>query len=84
MTKYRIIRTYDGYCVQRKSWFGWSMVADQFSSKFYSYKSYKSAKKGLESFVKADEAERTERLARKNFVTRYFYPPLPEEEPENA
>jgi hypothetical protein len=87
MNKYRIKATYNRYTVQRKGWFFWSNCLKEYCRAGDSYPkiffSYADAKTALEKRLK-DDAENEEYMQKvAAFKTRYYYPPLPDEEPVN-
>lgn len=87
MNKYRIKATYNRYTVQRKGWFFWSNCLKEYcregSSFPKTFSNYADAKDALEKRLKNDAEfeEYNQKVA--EFKTRYYYPPLPDEEPVN-
>jgi hypothetical protein len=86
MNKYRIKATYNRYTVQRKGWLFWSNCFKEYhhSHSFpKTFSNYADAKAALENRLKSD-AENEEYMQKvAAFKTRYYYPPLPDEEPVN-
>lgn len=87
MREYRIKRTYEGWEVERKGFFGWKncvktrSVLDGRYDTSKTFYSYREAKEQLEHHMKYDGIQDERRQARKAFKIRYYYPPLPDEEP---
>lgn len=88
MNKYRIKATYNMYIVQRKGWFFWSNCIYDYAgwdghhiSKTFS--KYADAKTALEKRLKNDAEFEEYKKKVADFNTRYYYPPLPDEEPVN-
>ena len=87
MNKYRIKRTYKGYEVERKGLIFWkncvyrSVGGDPRWEVAKIYNSYHEAKNELEELMSYDRVRDEREQARKAFKTRYYYPPLPDEEP---
>lgn len=82
MAKYRLKQTYDYWIVQKKFLFIWINCKRTRYHLPDNYVLYQYAKARLEKLVKLDEEWRIENQKRKSFVTRYFYPPLPDQEPQ--
>ena len=83
MSEYRIKRTFDCYIVQKKGVFFWHNPFRNFRHQYsipQTFETYEAAKQFLETQINFDK--RME--ARKAFKARYYYPPLPEKEPEDA
>jgi hypothetical protein len=87
MTKYRIKATYNRYIVERKGWFFWRNHLQRYgwdgSGYSVSYRSYSEAKDALENCLEREAAAAARAAAAADFKTRYYYPPLPTEEPVN-
>lgn len=84
MSKYRIKAKLNSYEVQRRGWFGWkncisSLVLDRCYTKIFD--SYAAAKQALENRIVRDTEMDELRRRIKEFGTKYYYPPLPDEEP---
>lgn len=87
MNKYRIKATYNRYTVQRKGWFFWSNCIREYCREGSSFPkifiSYADAKAALETRLKSDAEVEEYMQKAAAFKTRYYYPPLPIEEPVN-
>lgn len=87
MNKYRIKLIYTRYVVQRKGWFFWRncLKTHSFNGFGYSktFSNYADAKTALEQRMKDDAYLETYKQKVAAFNTRYYYPPLPNEEPVN-
>jgi hypothetical protein len=87
MIKYRIKATYNRYTVQRKGLFFWSNCLKEYNRDGHGYSktfsSYEGAKDALEKRLKNDAEFEEYKQKVAAFNTRYYYPPLPDEEPVN-
>jgi hypothetical protein len=87
MNKYRIKATYNRYTVQRKGWFFWSNCLKEYCREGSSFPktffNYADAKAALETRLKSDAEFEEYKQKVAAFNTRYYYPPLPDEEPVN-
>lgn len=87
MTKYRIKAAYKKYIVQRKGLFFWRNCLKDYCrdgggfAKTFSHYNY--AKEALEAQLKHDADYEVYKQKVADFKTRYYYPPLPIEEPVN-
>ncbi len=77
MPKYRIKTTFsDGYQIQRRVWLlSWMTVEIDWTE------NYKTSKKLLEKWQRHDKLAKAYRKDKKRFKSKYYYPPLPDEEP---
>jgi hypothetical protein len=90
MKKFRLKKTFDGYAIQNKFLFFWIDSETDYDSHTIYYREYSVAKNKLEILTKIAERDQERKLQRiedaklrKNFVTAYLYPPLPDEEPSD-
>jgi hypothetical protein len=80
MAKYRIKTVYNGYYqIQRKAGFLLPWEDVEYSGWFGNYAD---AKRRLEQKIKDDKEWEIERKKRAKFKPKFYYPPLPDEEPK--
>lgn len=87
MAKFRIKRTSDFYTVQKKGILFWSNPFRNFRHQYsipMRFETYDHAKQFLETQINFDKKMEEYKRARKQFKTRYYYPPLADKEPEDA
>lgn len=87
MIEYRIKATYNRYTVQRKGWFFWSNCFKEYTHDGHgfskTFSTYGGAKDALEKRLKNDAEFEEYKQKVAAFNTRYYYPPLSDEEPVN-
>jgi len=92
LTKYRIKTDLNfHYIVQKKFLFFWMRAKEPFFfiggyyDKYASFDQYRKAKEYIEEKIREEERTRRKKeeykKAKRSFVTKYFYPPLPDKEP---